>query len=420
MKLRAMATAKVIMGRTEEGRIDVMSEQNIEWTAENFAAPAGVDRLRLVGIAAAVLGLIGCGIGWSQHATHFFQSYLVAFLFWISLSLGALGLIMLNHMTAGAWGLVLRRVNEASASTLGLMALLWIPIYLGMEDIFSWVGPEAAHDEIIQGKAWFLNETGFLIRAVVYFALLLGMWFLLRRYSLAQDKDPKPEQVAGMRRISAPGLLVFALLLTPLSTDWLMSLDPHWYSSIYGAYFIISCAVGAMAFMILMATLLTADGGPMSKVITKYRFHDWGKLQLAFVLVWAYFTVSQLIIIWQGNLPEEILWYKHRSHGDWLTLGMAVAFLHFALPFILLLSRPLKQNRGTLAPVAAMLLVMHWLDYYWQAGPTFHEHFTLHWLDGATMLAIGGLWLTVFTTVLRRHPVLPYRDPYLPEALRAH
>lgn len=390
-----------------------MSEQKIELTAESATAPADLSRFQNLALGAGVLGVAACALGAAQQSTQFLQSYLVSYLFWLSISLGCLGLLMINHMSSGSWGLVVRRVTEAGALCLGALLVLFTPIYLGMDKIFPWV-TELANDPVIQKKAWFLNTSGFTWRLFLYFAILLGLAWMLRRYSLQQDENPQTEQIVGMRKVSAPGILVMMLVITGMAVDWMMALDPHWYSSLYGPYFAISCLVAGLAFIIIMGRFL-ANQPALERLFPREVFHDYGKLMLAFVLVWAYFTASQLIIIWSGNLPEEIVWYKHRIHGGWLVMSVLIGFLHFGLPFLMLLSRPLKRSRHALALFACYMLLVHWLDYYWQVGPNFYEHFTFHWLDFAALLAVGGLWCGTFFFLLRRRPVVPFRDPYLGE-----
>jgi hypothetical protein len=392
-----------------------MSDHGIELTAEAFAAPKDLKRLQTGALIAAVAGLAGLGLGFASQQQQVLQSYLVAYVFWLSISLGSLGLLCLQYMTQGAWGLVPRRLNEASAGVLGLMAVLFLPIWLGLGQLFHWVHPEAG-DKLLEAKAWYLNVGFYGKRIVGYFVLWLLIWWLLRRLSVRQDRQPSARLIARLRLVAAPGLVVLAILATFSSVDFLMSLDPHWYSSLYGIYFIGTQLVAGMAFLIVMGSWLSKRE-PMNQVLTPKIFHAQGKLLLAFVMLWAYFGVSQLIIVWSGNLPEEIVWYQHRTSGGWQYAALGLVFLHFVLPFLLLLSQPRKMEPKRLARVALLLLAVHWLDYFWQAAPNWHHHFQIHWLDLAAVAALGGLWLTAFLFLLRRRPLLPIQDPYLPEAL---
>jgi len=392
-----------------------MSEHGIELTAENFAPPKDLGRLQTGALVAAVVGVAVSVLGVFVAREQFFQSYLVAYVFWLSISLGSLGLLCLQHMTQGAWGLLPRRINEASAGGVALLAVLFVPIWLGMGDLFHWVHPEAG-DKLLQSKTWYLNLDFYGKRIVAYFLVWIVLWWLMRMLSGKQDRQPSAQLIARMRRVAAPGIIALAVIATFSSVDFLMSLDPHWYSSLYGIYFIGTQLVASMCFLIVMGRWLS-QRSPMDQVLTPKVFHAQGKLLLAFVMLWAYFGVSQLIIIWSGNLPEEILWYQHRQAGGWQYVALALVFLHFLLPFLLLLSQPRKMDAKRLSRVALLLLVVHWLDYFWQAAPNWNHHLSFHWLDFATMLGLGGLWFGCFVFLLRRRPVLPFKDPYVPEAL---
>ncbi|MCB1032458.1 MAG: hypothetical protein KDD47_01330 [Acidobacteria bacterium] len=398
--------------------------QQIELTAESFAPPKDLNRIQkialMVGVAGFVVALIGLFRGEAARG-QFFQSYLVSYLFWLSISLGSLGLLALQHMTQGAWGLVPRRINEASSGVLVLMAALFVPIWLGRHELFEWLHPLEHHDEVLEAKLWYLNAPFYAKRVILYFLLWIGMTWLLTRFSSQQDRKAHDEAasariIARMRQVAAPGLVVLAVLATFSSVDLLMSLDPHWYSSLYGIYFMGSQLIAGMTFLILVCTWLSRFA-PMNQVLSPKIFHAQGKLLMAFTLLWAYFGVSQFLITWSGDLPEEILWYKHRQEHGWQFVALTLVFAHFAIPFLLLLSRPRKEAAGRLAKVALLLLAAHWLDYFWQAAPTFDAHLSFHPQYVATLAAVGGLWLWLFVTLLKRRPILPVKDPYLPEAL---
>jgi hypothetical protein len=394
-----------------------MSQSSIDLTAENFQAPKSLDRIQMVALVVGIVGIAAAAFGYTQNPDQFFRSYLKAYVFWLSIPLGCLGFLMLQHLSQGAWGLIPRRLNEAAGATLLLMAPLFIPIWFGLTSIFAWARPEVmAENHLIAKKAWYLDPEFFLLRVVIYFAVWLLLTFALRRQSNRQDRGATEKQIHTMRNISGPGLVIFVALATFVAVDFLMSIDAEYYSSIYGAYFLVSCAIAGMAFLILMESHL-AQRQPMAPVLTKRIFHDQGKLLLAFTMVWAYFCVSQFLITWQGNLPEEVIWYEHRLAGGWDYVAVALALCHFALPFLLLLSRPLKRNNRTLSVVAILLLVVHWMDYQWQVAPHFHHHATVSWIDLATMAGVGGLWLWFFVLLFKRRPILSYNDPYLPEAL---
>jgi hypothetical protein len=239
---------------------------------------------------------------------------------------------------------------------------------------------------------------------------------LLSRNSRIQDETADPRATVRMRLLSGPGLVVYVLVCSFAAYDWLMSLDPHWFSSLYGLYFVIATGLGGMAFTILVAWYLSRHE-PLRDVVQAKHFHDYGKLTLALVMFWAYFTLSQYLITWSGNVPEFASWYVHRNSGGWKAWSVLLVVFHFFVPFVLLLSRELKRKPSLLAGVALFLLVMRWADFHWQAGPNFHEQLTVHVLDLVSLVAVGGLWVALFITELKRRPLLPAHDPYLPEVL---
>ena len=383
-----------------------------------FTPPAALGRIRgaalLVGVAGAVLAVIGGMADLEQ----FYRSYLVGYVFWLAIPFGCLGIMMLHHLTGGGWGIMIRRVLEAGARTLPLIVVLGLPVILGLDHLYEWARPEhVAHDELLQHKAPYLNARSFALRAIVYAALLGILTYLLTRWSSAQDETGAPGLKKKLRNLSAPGLIVYSIVASFFAIDWMMSLEPHWFSSIYGIYFIGTTCLAATAFTILVAAFL-AGREPLAAVFRKKHFFDYGNLMFAFVMLWAYFSVSQLIIIWSGNLPEEITWYVHRMKGGWRTLALGLAILHFALPFVLLITRTAKGSIRILAWIAALVLAMRWVDYLWQLRPPFHEVGPpFHWIDLAVVAGIGGLWVAFFITLLMRRSLLPVNDPQLAEVL---
>ena len=377
------------------------------------------DSLKAIRSKAWIVGAVGAAasaVGFLTQRQQFFQSYLIAWLFWISMTLGCLAIMMLHHLSRGAWGLIIRRTLEAATRTLPLLTLLFLPILLGLQELYIWARPEAANDPLILQKAAYLNPTAFAFRSLVFLAIWMLFAYALNRLSLQQDKTGDPALIRKMQTVAAPGLGIFCLAATFASIDWLMSLDPHWYSSIFGVYFIIGTGVAGFAFISIVALYLS-NRAPLAGVIRPKHFHDYGKLLLAFVMLWAYMGVSQLLIIWSGNLPEEVPWYLHRVQGGWKWVSITLVLLHFVLPFVLLLSRDFKRNARLLGGVSLMVLAMRWVDLYWLAAPTFHHHLTGHWLDLTTMAGIGGIWVAIFVQQLEKRPLLPANDPYLEEAL---
>jgi hypothetical protein len=405
--------------------------------ARSFAAPAAVDRLQRLGLIVGVVGAVLCAIGFFVSREYFFRSWLVGWVYWMGVTLGCFAIMMLHHLTRGGWGLVIRRVMEAASRTLPWLALLALPILVDVfftKTLYLWTHEDVVRaDEVLNAKAPYLNDWGYLIRFALYFLIWGGFAFVLNRMSLRQDTSKDPELTRRMQLIAAFGLAAYCLAVTFASVDWLMSLDPHWFSTIYGVYLMGSQGLAALAFLIVFAVFLSRQA-PMEGVIQPRHFHDWGKLFLAFVMLWAYFSFSQFLIIWSGNLPEEIPWYLRRMQGGWGILSLAIVLFHFALPFVLLLSRDLKRNGRILAVVAVLMLVMRWLELIWQVEPNFgaiggaghgghgesHQNIAHTWLYLAALAAIGGIWLFFFIGELKKRPLLPVNDPYLPEAIEAN
>jgi hypothetical protein len=386
--------------------------------ADSYAPPLDLGSLRRralrVGFAASIL----TGIGAVVEPAQFFRSYLVAFVYWLSIAMGCFAIAMLHHLSRGGWGLMIRRLLEAASRTLPLLALFFVPLLAGLRVLYPWARPETvAGDPLLRHQAAYLNVPFFVLRTAFYFAVWGGFAFRLNRMSLRQDRDGDGGLSRRMQIAAAPGLVLYCLTSTFASIDWLMSLDPHWHSAIYGFYFVGGQAVSAMAFVIVVALYLSRRR-PMSELLRPIHFQDYGKLLLTFVVLWTYFSVSQLIIVWQGNLPEEIGWYQGRLSGPWRWVSLLLVALHFALPLFLLLSRDLKKDVRRLAAVAMLLLVMRWVDLFWLAAPAFSPgRVAVHWLDLAAPVALGGLWVGVFAGELSRRPLLPAGDPFLAEAL---
>jgi hypothetical protein len=389
----------------------------------DFSAPPAIAGLRTLALGVAFIGCIALGIGFliapDQGGAYAARSLLVACVFWLGISLGALVLFMLNLLTGGSWGLVARRVLEAAARTLPLVyALFMLVLFFGSHTLYEWTHSEVVQaDQILQSKAPYLNLPFFFLRQALYFALWAFLTYSLTGMSRRQDREGSPELIARMKRIAAPGIVFWSLAVTFASVDWLMSLQPHWFSTIYGIWLMGSNGLSALAFLIVFAVWLVRRE-PMSHVFRPSHFHDWGKLLLAFTMLWAYFSYSQFLIIWSGNLPEEITWYKDRITGGWGIVSLIIVVFHFILPFSLLLSRDLKRNANRLVMIAGLMLVMRLVDLFWQVEPAFHEQSPgLYWMYLAAAVAVGGFWFTWFLWELNKRPLLPVNDPYLAEAL---
>ena len=383
-----------------------------------YAAPPRVASLQRLATIVGVVGLALCVAGFLASREHFFKSYLLAYVFWVGIALGCLALSMVHHLSGGAWGVVTRRVFEAASRTLPFMAILFLPLAFGVGELYLWANPdEVAKDAILQHKAPYLNVPFFFIRAALYFAIWSGMAYLLSKWSLEQERDGERGQSLRMQRLSGGGLVLYAITILFMSVDWIMSLDPHWFSTMYGILFMGGQGLSALAFTIAVVVLLSRTE-PMSRVIAPAHLHDLGKLLLAFVMLWAYFSFSQFLIIWSANLPEEIPWYLRRMGGGWQWVGLALIVGHFALPFMLLLSSDLKKHGRTLIVIALLVIGMRIVDLFWQIGPLHGEdHFGVHWLDAVAPVALGGVWLALFLWQLGTRPLLPLGEPYLHEAL---
>ena len=383
-----------------------------------YTAPPRVASLQRLALVVGVAGLALCAVGFAANRAHFFKAYLLAYVFWIGIALGSLAISMLHHLSGGAWGVVIRRVLEAASRTLPFMALLFLPIAFGIHELYLWANPEAvAKDAILQRKAPYLNVPFFIIRAAIYFVIWSALAYLLSKWSLEQERRGETGQALRMQRLSGLGLVLYALTILFMSVDWIMSLDPHWFSTIYGILFMGGQGLSALAFAIAVAVLLSRTE-PMSRVIAPAHLHDLGKLMLAFLMLWAYFSFSQFLIIWSANLPEEIPWYLRRWEGAWQWVGLALIFGHFVLPFVLLLSSDIKKHGRTLIGVALVVILMRIVDLFWNIGPMHHEEtFGATWLDAVAPIALGGVWLALFLWQLQTRPLLPMGEPYLAEAL---
>ena len=367
-------------------------------------------RALIVGVAGLILLLVGAFIDLKQ----FFQAYLIGFTFWAGIAVGSLALLMLQHLTGGGWGLVIRRVLEAATRTLPFVVVLFIPIIIGAHSLYEWTDKAIveAHP-VIAFKTAYLNLPFFTVRSVVYLGVWLLLAFFLNKWSLEQDRTGDSKFAKNMRVFSGPGMVLLIFSVTFAAIDWFMSLEPEWSSTIYGFIYVASWSLSALAFVIaVMATL--SKGEPLNQIVAPLHFHDLGKLLLALVMLWAYFAFSQFLIIWSGNLPEEIHWYLVRMHGVWGAIIITIAILHFGAPFLFLLSRGLKRNPHKLVVIAILVLIMRIIDLCWMLIPAFtREHFSiLALLMGmVSAIGVGGLWLWFFTWQLSKRALIPINDP---------
>lgn len=387
---------------------------------ENETIRRQLDRVQRAALIVGVLGLVACGAGAALgNVVQFFRSYLVAYLFWLGLGLGSLAILMIHFVAGGRWGFSVRRLLEAAAGTLPLLALLFVPIVFGLKFLYIWTHANVvAADENLRHKALYLNVPFFLVRAAVYFLVWIGLAFLLARTAKAQDENPEPRHAKRLAAVSAFGLIAYGLTMTFAAFDWGMSLEPHWVSTIYGVLLMTGQVLTAFAFVILVATRLLGDES-FAKVLGTRQLHDLGNFLLTFVIFWAYIAFSQFLITWAGNLPEETVWYIHRFRGGWGYIGLAMVVLHFLVPFLLLLSRDVKRNPRSLAAVAVGVLVVSVVDLYWQIAPGFaRTDLNVHWLDGAAFVGVGGLWVAAFAWQLKQRSLVPVHDARVEEELQ--
>jgi hypothetical protein len=371
----------------------------------------GLDRLPIrLAAAGAVLLAVCLAAGFADRA-EFFRSYLVAFLFWIGIALGSLALLMMQHLTGGRWALVIRRILEAGSRTLPLMAVAALPLIAGIRTLYSWSRPGQT-DPVILAKHLYLNPEFFIARMVFYFAIWFALTHFLNKWSREEDAGEAGYPLwMRLEGLSGIGLVLYGLTVTFASIDWVMSLEPQWYSTIYGLLFMVSQALTTLAFAIAMLVWL-AGRKPLSQIVRPSHFQDLGSFLLAFVMLWAYLEFSQFLIIWGGNLSDEIPWYIRRMEGVWGSVGLLLVILSFFFPFFLLLFRHLKRRTRSLLIVALLILMMRLVDMYWMVLPAFGGgKVRLTWMDVALPLGMGGIWFAYFLWQLQRMPILPVHDP---------
>jgi hypothetical protein len=391
-------------------------------TEQDYRAPESIDRIRRRALIAGMVGLVICIIGILKAPDRFFPSYLLAFMFVLGLSLGSLGLLMLQHLTGGNWGIIIRRPLESATRALALVAVLFVPIFFGMRYLYAaWLNaPPSGEGALSEFQRSYLTLNGFRVRAILYFVVWLILVFIFNRWSREQDVNREDR---GLRRrlkmLAGPGIILYVFVMSFAAIDWVMSISPHWASTIYGFLFVAGQLISSMSLMIAVVVLL-ARTGPLSGVLQPRHIHDLGKLLLAFVMLWAYFSFSQLLIIWSGNQPEEITFYYSRLHSQWGVVAVIVVIFHFFVPFFLLLSRDLKRNTNLLPKVALWLIFMRLVDLFWMTRPEFTPHAWPNLWDLAALLALGGLWFFVFAGQLKQLPLLPLGDPKLAEAIEHH
>ena len=372
-------------------------------------------------IVGVVFGLIALILAFLR-PEQFFRAYLLGFMCWLGVSLGSMAILMIRHLTGGGWGMVIRRILGAAMRTLPLLALLFIPIILGMHKLYIWAQPldqiadKHLREHLKDITKTYLTTNGFVIRAIFYFAIWNLLSYLLSHWSRQTDRAGAPDNTERFKAVAGPGLILYGFTISFAAIDWVMSLDPSWISTIFGLVILIGEVLSAMCFAVVVERILF-NYKPMSEMLSPDFVHDHGKWMLTFVMVWAYFNYSQWLIIWAGNLPSEITYYMRRLNGGWGYVGLFIVIFHFAIPFGTLLSRPFKRNIRKLVWLAVWLMLMRYLDLFWIIEPNFSTTFHVTVADIVVPFAIGGFWLAYFFRNLGSLPLLPLYDPSAGEVL---
>src|SRR5215471_19830265 len=396
---------------------------SVRITPAEFAPPGIVDRFRtrsmVVGVLFSAVAIVVAFLNFRL----FLQTYLVGFMFWLGVTLGSLALLMLQYTSGGQWGVLGRRFWEAATSTLPLVFLFWLPLAFGLKVLYPWATMKP--EELVADRARFwLNPKAFVIRGIIYFALWIFWAWWLKRWSEREERgEATPQRFVSVQNFSGAGIVMYALTITFASVDWVMSLNPMWWSTVWGMLFMVGECLTAFAFTIwLLARFAQLE--PVSRVVKTEHYHDYGKLMFAFVVLWAYLSFAQWLIIWAGNLTEEIRWYLDRAHGHWKIVAIGLIFFHFVLPFAIMLSRNLKRQPRKLVRMAFWIMIVRLVDLFWMVQPSFHGQIEVHggaealaplnWqvvlMNVVNVLAIGGWWLTIFYWQLGKRSLMPVND----------
>jgi hypothetical protein len=393
----------------------------------DLTAPPVVKRIYQRSLMVGVVFAIGSVLLAIMNPDQFYRGYLLGFMCWLGVALGSMAILMIRHLTGGGWGMVIRRILGAAMRTLPLLAILFIPIIIGVAQhrIYPWAMPlDSVRDPYIKEhlekhgfiKDAYLNFSGFLIRAIIYFAIWNILSFLLSMWSRQTDRPGAPDNTQKFKAVAGPGLILYGFTISFAAIDWVMSLDPSWISTIFGLIILIGEVLSAMCFAVVVERILF-NYKPMSEMLKPEFVHDHGKWMLTFIMVWAYFSFSQWLIIWAGNLPNEITFYTKRLSFGWGKIGLFLVVFHFAVPFVILLSRPFKRNIRKLVWLAIWLILMRWLDLLWIIEPNFSKGLAVTIADLVVPIAIGSIWFAYFFRNLNALPLLPAYDPSAGEVL---
>jgi len=369
------------------------------------------DKIFPIALIIGLVGAVGCLFGYRQDPAHFFHSYLVAYIFFLTILLGALFFTMLHHLTGARWSVVLRRIAESAGAALPLFLILFLPLFAGLHHLYPWSQGGHGH------KTPYLNLPFFATRAVFYLLVWSVLGWGLRRLSLRQDREKGFDLAPRAKRLSAPGMILFAFTITYASIDWLMALDSHWYSTIFGVYVFSGAVVSSLAFLAIASVILPRLG-ILEKEITVEHRHDLGKLLFGFTVFWAYIVFSQYFLIWYSNVPEETGWFLRRWHGSWKPLSLVIVFGHFVVPFLVLMGRAAKRSAAVLFAASVLLLLVHYVDLYWIVMPNLYpEGAKTSWIDLAALMMIAGFTRAFFWKLFTSAEPLPVNDPNLQTSL---
>lgn len=368
-----------------------------------------------------IVGLIASGVGYFLNSDQFFYSYLTSFSFFTSIALASLILVMIHHITKSSWGTVLRRIPETFSSNLWIWGIFFIPILLGMSTLYHWSNTEyIMNDPIMLGKVPYLNTPFFIIRQFIYFGIWGYLGFRLHKVSVEMDRTNDWGLTTLLRKISAPGILLFSLTIAFASFDWLMSLDAHWFSTMFGVYFF-AMSIQALFPVLILLTFWFHKNGILNNTITKVHVYDLGAWFFGFTVFYAYIAFCQFLLIYYANIPEETLWYYHRLEGSWAIITYSLVICRFLIPFILLLNRDRKHNRTLLIITSTLIITMHLIEIHWIVMPILHHGgIAISWLDITTFIGLGGIFMGLFFSTLKTHRMVPINDPTLPASLDKH
>ncbi len=387
---------------------------------DSVQLPSQADFTKLF-YSAGIVGLIASGVGYFLNSDQFFYSYLTSFSFFTSIALASLILVMIHHVTKSSWGTVLRRIPETFSSNLWIWGIFFIPILLGMSTLYHWSHTEyVMNDPIMLGKAPYLNTPFFIIRQFIYFGIWGYLGFRLHKVSVEMDRTNDWGLTALLRKISAPGILLFSLTIAFASFDWLMSLDAHWFSTMFGVYFF-AMSIQALFPVLILLTFWFHKNGILNNTITKVHVYDLGAWFFGFTIFYAYIAFCQFLLIYYANIPEETLWYYHRLEGSWAIITYSLVICRFLIPFVLLLNRDRKHNKTILIITSVLIISMHLIEIHWIVMPILHHSgIAISWLDITTFIGLGGIFMGLFFSTLKTHRMVPINDPTLPASLDKH